>query len=217
MKNKGRRMTSVSVKHLFNLLPLLFLFISCGKTNGVAPGSSSSTTPTGPCINTSKCMIFVTAATYDGNLGGVSGADQKCNSDANNKNSGTYKALIAVSGQRDINTDWPLYQSQTYVRADGSTVIGTTTQSGMFTFNLTNSISSSNLTAMTGIDKTNWGVSSMNCSGFTTNNGCFFCNGFSSSNTAAVDTTAITNFESSQGGGGYTPCSAKVHLLCVEQ
>ena len=45
--------------------------------------------------------MFVTASTYNGSLGGITGANAKCNSDTNKLTSGTYKAFIS------INTNYP--------------------------------------------------------------------------------------------------------------
>ncbi|HLD45750.1 MAG TPA: DUF1554 domain-containing protein, partial [bacterium] len=64
--------------------------------------------------------IFVTDATYNGNLGGVAGADALCEADANKPATGTYKALIVdgvarvacttanCGGGAGENIDWVL-------------------------------------------------------------------------------------------------------------
>ena len=45
--------------------------------------------------------LFVTAAGYNGNLGGVSGADAKCMADANKPSDGkTYKAMLTDGSTR---------------------------------------------------------------------------------------------------------------------
>lgn len=80
--------------------------------------------------------IYVTATTYDGNLGGVSGADAKCNSaDPNKPNASTYKALIVQTGVRDTATDWPLLPMTPYDRGAGG-VIGSTDGAKVFPFPL---------------------------------------------------------------------------------
>lgn len=45
--------------------------------------------------------MFVTATTYNANLGGIIGADNKCSLDANKPASGIYKALIVDDVNRN--------------------------------------------------------------------------------------------------------------------
>lgn len=94
--------------------------------------------------------IFVTANTYTGNLGGISGADAKCNNVADgNKPPGVYKAMLvdaASSGLRRACTsancatsgvaegkDWVLVPNLTYVRADNTPVF-TANFNGVYNF-----------------------------------------------------------------------------------
>jgi hypothetical protein len=49
-----------------------------------------------PCGKGGPCRVFITSTTYSGNLGGVTGADDKCNERARAaKLPGTYKAWLA--------------------------------------------------------------------------------------------------------------------------
>ncbi|MFO1527485.1 MAG: LamG-like jellyroll fold domain-containing protein [Turneriella sp.] len=94
--------------------------------------------------------IFVTANTYNGNLGGITGADTKCNNVADvNKPPGIYKAMLvdaATSGLRRACTaancatsgvaegiDWVLTPNITYLRAD-NTAVFTANFNGVFSF-----------------------------------------------------------------------------------
>lgn len=55
----------------------------------------------GRCTSNGKCAhrIFVTSQTYNGKLGGLSGADQLCQNRAGAENlGGTWKAVLSVSG-----------------------------------------------------------------------------------------------------------------------
>jgi hypothetical protein len=62
-------------------------------TSGNLMATSSSSFVT---IGTDYKLAFVTAATFDGNLGGVSGANTKCDTAATNASlSGTWKAILA--------------------------------------------------------------------------------------------------------------------------
>jgi len=93
--------------------------------------------------------IFVTATSYDGNLGGVGGADTKCSSAGNKPATGTYKALISVGATRratvtanigDGQADWVLAANMSYYRASDAAFIGNTNGVKLFTFPTTNSI-----------------------------------------------------------------------------
>ena len=110
--------------------------------------------------------IFVTAAIYDGNLGGVAGADAKCQADANRPNASTYKALLVDGYYRvactqgnancaaNQHVDWVLAANTVYVRSNGSTIIGTTNSEGIFPWSggaLSNSIGPDVATAYTGL------------------------------------------------------------------
>jgi hypothetical protein len=173
--------------------------------------------------------IFVSSSTYDGNLGGVSGADSKCTTDANNPNDGhTYKALIVdafsstrisctsancVTGGTSEHIDWVLTPNTEYVRTDGSTVIATTTSVGLFSFTdavtgLTNSISTSATVELTGLNS-NWTAAS----------GTRHCGGWASaSNSLDVD---LGQDASAKGtfaiSAASDTCDHSHHLYCVEQ
>jgi len=89
--------------------------------------------------------VFVTQNLYNGNLGGVTGADQKCNSDPLKPPTGYYKAMLGIPGVRDWNggapIDWPLRPSRTYYRADRSLPVYTTnTQSSIPGSSITNTL-----------------------------------------------------------------------------
>ncbi len=98
----------------------------------------------------SNKYFFITNSTFTGDLGGIAGADAKCNSDANKPNSSSYKAFI-VDGTNRVacttascstgtieHTDWVLIPNTTYTRIDSSTPIATTDANGLFTFPFTN-------------------------------------------------------------------------------
>lgn len=69
--------------------------------------------------------VFVTSAVYDGNLGGLAGADAKCQAQSSSVGSivpsGTYKAWIAT-GDGDAPVDLHNHSTDSYVRPDGVTV-----------------------------------------------------------------------------------------------
>lgn len=118
-------------KYILTLTTTLLFISSCLVQNdGNAPTTGSGSSSSSSCTT---CKIFVTTLTFNGNLGGVSGADQKCNDDAQSGTS-TYKALIGGRGG-----DWPLQANTVYINAAGQT-IGTTNDSSQFAFPVTNAI-----------------------------------------------------------------------------
>ena len=87
------------------------------QVNITAPGPSK----------TSK-IIFVSASTFSGNLGGLSGADAKCNADANKPaGSGSYKALLGGNNATTTGI--------TYTRTDGTTTIAVATGGDLVGYN----------------------------------------------------------------------------------
>lgn len=112
---------------------------------------SASASITIAVIPSTFLKIFYTAGSLGPNLVGPNG-DSTCMADGNKPGGGsTYKAMAALtirracttancSGGASENLNWVLYPNTQYRRGDGTTVIGTTTSSAIFTFNLTNSI-----------------------------------------------------------------------------
>lgn len=165
--------------------------------------------------------IFITAATYNGNLGGVAGADAKCSSDTVRPNDGSsYRALVvdnSGTARRACtnsnctnpaeNLNWAFKPSTAYVRASDSTTIMTTNAAGIFPFGtLTNSFTSgATVSYWTGLRNT-WESSSNDCSDWTSSAGG--SNG-RTGDSSATDSTSIRNNTPS--------CSTQWYLLCVEQ
>jgi len=163
-------------------------------------------------------FIFYTSTASNGNLGGVAGADAKCNAAPNKPNSSTYKAIIGGGGRTACTTancsggptehnDWVLYPNQKYVRTGDALEIATTTANGIFTFPLVNTISDSSSSPWTGLS-TNW-TNLYACSGWA---------GTSGSATAGV--TSYTDnrvLDAGYGGGFGLPCSSMFPIYCAEQ
>jgi hypothetical protein len=62
----------------------------------VSNNTFSTLVPAMPSMKvTDEYEVFVTNATYDGNLDGLAGADAKCNVDSNKPTANNYKALLA--------------------------------------------------------------------------------------------------------------------------
>ncbi|MEM7138747.1 MAG: hypothetical protein AAF500_19375 [Myxococcota bacterium] len=74
-----------------------------------------------PKTNADTRRVFISSGTYDGNLGGIAGADEECQglADASLRVSGTFKAWIA---EADRGTERFERSDATYVRLDGAIV-----------------------------------------------------------------------------------------------
>ncbi len=178
--------------------------------------AAAVTTETG--FTTASKMIFITAATYTGNLGGISGADAKCMADANYPGTGTYKALLSdgvartacttadCGGGSGEHTDWVLSASTNYVRADGSTSIVTTNANGIFVFGtMTNSWQS-------GAQVLSWSGTYYNWTAF------IDCSNWSSASGSAFGLLGRSDATNSEAiSNAATDCSQTKALVCVEQ
>ena len=154
-------------------------------------------------INVSALRIFVTNSSYNGNLGGTTGADQLCMNDANKPNNLTYKALIGTLNRSISGSDWVLKANTTYTRVDTSIIIKVTNSQKWFTFNLNNSIANYSKDIWTGLSE-NGTVSSFNCNNWrnTTYDGMI-------GKSLRVNSESIEYVEKS--------CSILRNLYCVEQ
>jgi hypothetical protein len=170
--------------------------------------------------------IFVTAAAYDGSLGGIPGADLHCMNDAHHPLAGIYKAMLAdgtsrvscTSGGENCdasqNVDWVLAANTTYTRVDG-TVIGTTNAAGIFSFagdaTLENAVGTSSRRVRTGLN-VDWKVHSIGCGAMCN------CDGFTNATAQNYSALATPNMSNGAGiGGTVDDCTAVASLYCVEQ
>ncbi len=145
--------------------------------------------------------LFITADTFDGNLGGITGADLKCASDSNYPGVGTYKALLGDASRSILpaELDWVIHVSQAYERLDSVSV---TTSTGSKLWGV---IAAPFALAgdhyWTGIISGTWGVSADNCSSWGSADPS--SNGMASSVSGWNDVTVT--------------CDQLKHLLCIEQ
>lgn len=110
-------------------------------------------------IATNK-VIYLTSMPKKANFGGVAGADGLCN--ANPPVAGSYRALIADGTTRAVGINWALAPNTKYVRADGTTVIGTTNANATFVFPLNASMGTIGVTIWTGL-AADWSNSADDC------------------------------------------------------
>jgi len=85
---------------------------------------------TGTCASVTKYILYVTDTSYDGNLGGRSGADTKCDTDTNKPAacSGTAWAFLSVSADdeiQDMLTTKSVNSSSAWYRSDLTTRLAT--------------------------------------------------------------------------------------------
>ena len=137
-------------------------------------------------------FIFVTTSTFDGNLGGFSGANFLCNQDASLPNASTYKALLDGNNATTAGS--------TYDRPDGTTVIAVATGGNLAT-NLVKSIGTASGAVWTGSG------GSQTCSNWSTNAG------LPNKGQVGVANSVTASWLSSAA----TVCSNHARLFCVEQ
>ncbi|MDX1960980.1 MAG: DUF1554 domain-containing protein [Leptospiraceae bacterium] len=183
-------------------------------------GTSTTYTITANRSAATTFRIFVTNATYSGNLGGISGSDTRCNADANKPLDGsTYKAIVVDNaGTRRActngdctsaaeNLDWVLKPNTSYIRASDSVSIFTTNAAGIFAYGtMPNSfLSGPQVSYWTGL-RADWRSSSNDCIDWTSN---------SAINNGRVGLSDVTDSTAIRSG---TPdCSESHRLLCAEQ
>lgn len=144
-------------------------------------------------------VIFVSSLTYNGNLGGLAGADQSCNNDPAMPSFGsTYKALLVGNNATTADTK--------YYRPDGTYIA--TANSGMLVNNandepLTNAISSSSFTVWTGFGGD---VANETCNNWT-----------SSSNNDIGYKGTSDQLDEPYLRSNTPDCSEQNHLYCVKQ
>jgi Protein of unknown function (DUF1554) len=181
-----------------------------------ATGSGASGS-TATCATTGHCLIFVTNSNATLNAG-ISGLDANCTNDVNKPaGGGTYKAMVADGTNRRACTtancgggtgehiSWALKPNKEYRRADGTTVIGTTTANGVFAFPLTNAIQTTVVgtnSTVTGLN-TNWTSSGSDCTDFA---------GAGNTSNGLHDDTSANLLSIGTSGCGNT-----MKVYCVEQ
>jgi hypothetical protein len=169
--------------------------------NGKTPASVSVTN-----LDAGEKRTFITSTPTNGILGGIVGADAICNADPAKPGitPNVYKALIAVSGTRSGAplVSWVLAATTKYFRADGTTLIFTSSGTSVFAFGtLTNAFSGTNY--WTGMTNT-WAASGNTCSNWT-----------SSAGTGADGDGTLTSFSSI--AQSVPLCSLTRYLVCVQQ
>jgi hypothetical protein len=202
---------------LFAMLSIAVPAMGCNNYNLLDRLENPGGAQTGLASCGSDCRIFVTASTYDGNLGGAQGADNKCNSDpARPQGTRNWKALISSTPERTActsancstgglaeNFNWVLRPNTLYRRLDGQ-IIGTTDGSAIFDFDLQHEIDSNPNLLWTGLT-VSW-EQGASCSNWTDNN-----NSTSGSKGGSAYVTGKAIFWTNAF------CDSQFSLYCVEQ
>ena len=179
-------------------------------------------------------LTFVTTNTYNGNLGGVSGADAKCMADPGHPDAAlalgsrrAFKAFLVVLTERQYFAstnalgivDWPLASNTTYFRANGTTPIMTTDSNRTFS-TLANSVDGTTNESWLGtLGRTDWNPYITGCGV-----GCAIytgsCLGFTDGTSAQSLRTLIQNttvIGSLNSSGAVRTCDALRRLWCIQQ
>ena len=199
--------------------------ITPSMTNGTA------TTTISISVLVRKYKIFVTTATYTGDLktlgsaaNGPLGADNLCNADSNKPSSGTYKAMINDGANRDAcntnsdctnpieNVNWIMTANTDYVRASDTASLFTTNTAGINTnWPLPNSFDAgAAIQYWTGFSNgTIWGHSTTDCNLWTSS---------SNADTGRIGQSNSLSYNDAIRDAVISPtCDLPQHLLCVEQ
>lgn len=182
--------------------------------------------------------VFVTAATFDGNLGGVAGADAKCNADTNKPSTGTFKAMITEDARRACslssnctsaaeNIDWVFQSGRLYIRSSDSARLLSPNTAGILPANMLGAFtnpftldhpfdSGSAKLFWTGMAVSNyWNLATV---GFNPNP--YSCENWTSNanipDGGRAGISNSTSYTAIRSGSGRN-CNESLHLLCVEQ
>ncbi|MGV3667388.1 MAG: DUF1554 domain-containing protein [Leptospira bouyouniensis] len=166
------------------------------------------------------CRFFSTSITYNGNRGGISGADAKCMSDSKKPTEparAVFKAFLVDDVNRIACTtnncvggisehvDWILKPNTNYVRAVDGGSFAITNSAGIFTSQLQHAENPTIVTSiLTGLDTSGWDTrSGQHCNRWTDGTG---------TGNAGVASSSVSIFSSTLGN-----CNDSSVIFCVEQ
>lgn len=172
----------------------------------------------------SPCRMFVSAASYNANLQGISGADVKCSIDPNKPADGIYKALLVDDVNRRACTsancsvggiteqiDWVVAPNISYYSLNTSALIFTSDLNGVFTGSFATTMS-----APTGI----WTGIKNNPSWDWQTDTSHTCTSWSDNVSANCGTYGVTSWQDSRAiaiTSAYGNGGTLNNILCIEQ
>ncbi|TGK85514.1 hypothetical protein EHQ23_12760 [Leptospira bourretii] len=229
--------------------------ISGTPTSGTQPATSYAVTATNGTdsdthnisiqIEPTVYKVFITAATFNGNLQGAAadgpaGADLKCNADTNKPSTGTYKAMLTTDGGARVactsdncsggvgeNTDWVFQSGRIYIRASDSASLLSPNAAGILpadsSDNFTTNPYSLNHSFDSGTTKEYWtGFAQSNYWQTATQETENTCNNWTinvgpspTSDGGRVGASNSTNYSAFRNGSGRS-CASSYYLVCVE-
>ncbi|TGL86496.1 DUF1554 domain-containing protein [Leptospira congkakensis] len=180
--------------------------------------TSSCRTPVPVCTT---CKFFSTSVTYNGNRGGILGADAKCMTDSKKPPmpvGAVYKAFLVddvnriacttsncLTGGISEHVDWVLKPDTTYVRTADNVTIATTNSLGIFSSQTSDAENPSVSTIFTGLNTSGWLTRSGN-----------HCSRWSDGSNVSQGAIA-PNSNNLYVSGGVPTCDTTSVILCVEQ
>lgn len=202
----------------FILLSILVALSSCGQSGGISP---ALTIIDGQIAACTSCKFFFATEVSGGNLGGIAGADNICNTSASKPDNRPYKAFLSdgssrvacstggCSGGTSEHVDWVLKPNTNYYRSDGVTFVAKTNANGIFDFTLTNAPHyDTNSINWTGL-MFDWRSSPFSCVSWTSSN---------NADTADSGSAGETNFNVIYKNTINCDSNTANHgILCVEQ
>ena len=195
-------------------MPLLCLFtISCGDgDSGNSGNSGDGGANNSNNATTDKIYLWLTTDTLDGNLGGVSGADDECAADtaktASLPSGFTHKAVIANGSLYDPETIIPTSDTRSIYRPDGTTLIANSWQE-YFTVStpLSNKVTAPSYDYYWTATDPSGNPSSSSCDGWTDGTNAYYG--------ITGNAGAPTNNKRNLFTDDYPTCDGIYRLLCV--
>lgn len=196
-------------------------------TNATAMAATDNSNDSGNNTNwtfnsiTPQKTIFITSTSYNGNLGGVAGADAKCATQATAQSlTGTYKAWIAITTGTDDPATTFVHSAVPYKMVDGTTIANK--WAGLTSASLTSAITLDETGAASGGAATRWtnvasnGTASSSGSGTSTN-----CTGWTVSTGSKSgrygSPGSVTATWTDNGATNQACNTATSRLICVQQ
>lgn len=153
-----------------------------------------------------KLKIFVTEKKYDGNMGGISGVDAKCNNDAHTPTDNRYyKALILAPNRNKESHDWPLLSNTTYYRVSGEKIGVTIINDAIFSIPLSLGVT----------DDIHDVWTASKDGSYTNSDNCSVWNSNSTTASGKIGLSSSTDSHFIANGSSY--CNTEHELYCVEQ
>jgi hypothetical protein len=174
-------------------------------------GTNLDTTPALPAR-----FIFVSTEVYAGDLGGLSGADERCNTDPARPSEARYRALLVSDSRTACETDrcsgdpgehdsWVLRPGTQYVTAEGLPVFETGS-AGVPEFPFAGALTTDDVVFWSGLEY-----------GLQTRSEELCGNWSSDSDTLRGGIGRARATDTAWLNDGFLDCSRTAHLICVEQ